>query len=204
MKKQKQEQWTAALGKIREVQEEARKEQALQMENLQRLVQGMTTATGPDIWTQLKHLMPDGETEEEKARKRAEEEERNRNKESITKLEQQRLIQEEIATIAKGNLDEDTRTMLGSLLRAPTEPATIPVEDTQAQLIEQLKRTLAAKEAEDPQKAILWQFLTKSNTINTMEGATTLKPQLLKQLSGEEEDFQYGKMAGHVQQTRAR
>ena len=44
-------------------------------------------------------------------------------------------------------------------------------------------------EVEDPQKTILKQFLTKGNTINMPGGATTLKPELLKQLTGEEEDF---------------
>ena len=73
---------------------------------------------------------------------------------------------------------------------ATAKPENPPsMQEDQNQLLEQLRRALGTRETEDPRKTVLKQFLMKSNTATTPGGATTLKPQLLKQLTGEEEDF---------------
>ena len=86
-------------------------------------------------------------------------------------------------------LDEELRGMLNPLQQiTPTQKGT-PQDLEQQQLIDQLRRALGTKETEDPQKAILRQFITKGNTTTAPRGVTTLKPQLMKQLTGKEQDF---------------
>ena len=82
--------------------------------------------------------------------------------------------------------------MLTAITQHSSEPVGGPTpEGIQQQLMQQLRQVLGATVTtpEDPQKTILKQFLTKGNTTTGTGGTTTLKPQLLKQLTGEEEDF---------------
>ena len=65
-------------------------------------------------------------------------------------------------------------------------------QDEQAKLMEHLINTLQGKEQEtkaSKQKEILRQFLVESNKTPTTGGATTLKPDLLKKLTGESDTF---------------
>ena len=71
------------------------------------------------------------------------------------------------------------------------EPVT-KKEDDQALLMDQVLNALQGKQAESrisKQKDILKQFLVEANKTPTTGGATTLKPQLLKQLTGESDFF---------------
>ena len=62
-------------------------------------------------------------------------------------------------------------------------------------MMEHLMNTLQGKAAEtklEQQKEILKQFLVESNKAPAQGGATTLKPDLLKKLTGESENFNMG------------
>ena len=191
IEKQKQEQWSTAINKIKEAQDAAKEQHAEQLNNIQEMVDQMMSAKSPDedLATKLKTLLLK-ESEEDRIR-REELQQKHRNKETVQLIEQHKALLQQASTLQSSPMDEETRTLLGSLMAATpaTEPSNPTPNEVQQQLIEQLKRTLGVKETEDPQKAILRQFLTKSNTTLAQGGTTTLKPHLLKQLTGEEEDF---------------
>ena len=193
LERQKQEQWTVAISKLKEIQEQSKSDHATQLDNITKLIQEATGTPSEDsgLVSKLKELLQaKSESEEEKRKREEEEAEKRRNRDMVLKvLEQQKQLQEQMTELTKLNLDEETKMLLNAQVPINPTPSTEDTTLTQSQLIEQLRKTLGTTETEDPQKAVLRQFLSKSNTINTTGGATTLKPQLLKQLTGENEDF---------------
>ena len=188
LEQQKNEQWNLAIKRIKEEQQAAKAQHEQQMTNIEDLIK-TTLATKPedlDLTTTLAALIQSrGDTEKQKK-----EEEKKKNKELMAQLlEQQKQIALQAAELQKSSLDEESQVLLSTITTQATPKETEQQGDLQKQFIQQLKRTLGIKDTKDPQRAVLKQFLSKSNTINTPGGATTLKPNLLKQLTGEEEDF---------------
>ena len=65
-------------------------------------------------------------------------------------------------------------------------------QDEQSKLMDQLLQSLQGREPEsklNKQKEILKQFLVDANKVPTIGGATTLKPEMLKKLTGESDIF---------------
>ena len=82
---------------------------------------------------------------------------------------------------------QDLLQKIGNLEEKPEDKP-----DDQTKLMESLIKMIQGKPAEpkvDEQKEILKQFLTESNKTTTTGGATTLKPELLKKLTGESDKF---------------
>ena len=195
LEKQKQSQWAAALEQIKEIQEESLKQQEKNLGSVGALLKQALTKTGnpPDLTSLLQELLTHKpETDQERNRGKPRKQEKKEQKQLAERLvaQQKDLMQQAEALHAKG-LDQETKNLLETLLPHNHPPPTSqqPEDTMQQQLLTQLRPALGHKEQEDPQKAILKQFLTKSNTTPTGAGATTLKPHLLKQLTGEEEDF---------------
>ena len=195
LEKQKQEQWSTTIAQVKEAQHEAKKQQSEQLANIQQMIKDMvpTKEGDTELLEKLKTLLPMSETQEEKQRRLQQEENRQKNKERAQRLlEQHKQLQEQAEHPTASDLDEETRLLLQLALHSsaapPEEHHKRPTLDQQ-QFMEQLRRTLGITKVEDPQKTILKQFLTKSNTTTTLGGATMLKPQLLKQLAGEKEEF---------------
>ena len=70
-----------------------------------------------------------------------------------------------------------------------------PPQDEQSKLMDHLIQTIQGQHKDpkvEQQKDILRQFLVDSNKITTTGGATTLKPDLLKKLTGESDIFNMG------------
>ena len=79
-----------------------------------------------------------------------------------------------------------------SAIAQDNNPKPTTTDDEQKKWMEQLKTALTAKNpalSGDWQKDILRQFLTTSNKITTPSGTTTLKPDLLKRLMNEQDEF---------------
>ena len=199
IEKQKQEQWSVAIQKIKEVQDQAKEQHEAQLSSIQEMIKVAANPGEADLLEKLRQVLHK-ESEEDKQARLAQEAEHKKNRDLVDSLmAQQKQLQEQATAMQGLNMDEESRVLLSTILtkNGNSGPSTSQ-ENTnrggvqqEQQLIEQLKRTLGIKEAgsEDPQKAILKQFLTKSNSINGPGGTTTLKSQLLKQLAGEEEDF---------------
>ena len=156
------------------------------------LIQPQTGEAG-DLMDKLRNLISAESPEQKEKREQAEREKLEQRDKAAQLVANIRALQEKAATLASSTMDGEIRSLLSSITQTEhTNPGTgiHTPEDKQQQFMEQLRRALGAKtEAEDPQRTILKQFLTSSNTMTTSGGATTLKPNLLKQLTGEEEDF---------------
>ena len=190
IEQEKQEQWACTIANIKEANEVAKEQYRVQIDNIHKYIKESMSSKPevPDIAQQLKALL-DTNNEQERIKREEEEAEKRKNKEMVANLlEQQKQLMAQAEALQKSNLDEESKALLGAITStntgSPTEQGTTN-NSTQQQLIEQLKQVLGVKEAEDPQKAVLKHFLSKTNTTTTTGGATTLKPQLLKQLTGE-------------------
>ena len=191
--KQRQAQWAEALAKVKEVQENSLKEKEKHMGAIEKLLEQTlkTKDTNPDtaITTLLKGLLTNqGETPEEQERREKQEQERQKNRELADRLmAQQKALMEQVETLRKQNIDEETKALLSAI--QPEASITQDPHRQADQLMAQLRQALGQKDPEDINRSIIKQFLTRDNTTPSMGGTTTLKPQLLKQLTGEEEDF---------------
>ena len=105
--------------------------------------------------------------------------------------QQQQLALEAIETVKTCEPTPEIQELLGKL--QPQEPP--EDRDAQKMLLTHLTNMLQGKKEEnkvDKQKEILQQFLLDSNKVTTTGGATTLKPGILKKLSGESDTFNMG------------
>ena len=105
-------------------------------------------------------------------------------------MAQQAEITEKAKAAAKGCEDTPAIQELLQQLNKEQQPPT--ARDDQSKLMENLLNTLQGKQVESNitrQKDILRQFLVDSNKVTTTGGATTLKPDLLKKLTGESDSF---------------
>ena len=115
-------------------------------------------------------------------------------KEVADQLKELMKQQQELAKTAKlaaqGCDTDPAIAALLSKLTALEQPKS--EEEEQAGVLEKLLATLQGKEADSiatKQKDILKQFLVDANKVTTTGGATTLKPELLKKLTGESDVF---------------
>ena len=130
--------------------------------------------------------MPKEQTEQEKKQQQA--------ADQLRQLMQQ---QQELARAAKEAVKEcdstpEIQQMLQSLQATEAQP---PAGSDQNNLMEQLMSMMRGKKQESPldkQKEILQHFLTEANKVTTTGGATTLKPELLKRITGESDKFNIG------------
>ena len=170
MEKAKQKQWEEAMTQIKEVQELAKDQREEQLQGIgdliNKLKQDQPTTS---LVEALKNLItPTTENEEEKRKKAQEEKEKQQNKERLQQLiQQQKEMQQQVAAMHDANLDEESKALLAALSTGPAVPEgpQAPQNNTQQQLIDQLKRALGPKDTEDPQRVVLKHFLSKSNTI---------------------------------------
>ena len=171
---QKQQQWKIAMNQMKEAQEEAMKKQASDLKSIQEILQQSTTQGDTDLFNRIKELLPPTETEEQKVKRLQEEQARKENKERVEQLvQQQKQLQQQASLLMDSEMDEETRVLLRTLMETPSQPTNSQPNQQQLQqqlLIDQLRKALGTKETEDPQKTILKQFLTKSNTIPTQGG----------------------------------
>ena len=130
----------------------------------------------------------------EKATKPREQDD-SKQKQVADQLQELRKQQQQITQAAKeAAKDHEDNPQIQELLKkleVKEDPKPAP-QDDQARLMEHLLSTLQGKEVESQmtrQKEILRQFLVDSNKTSTTGGATTLKPELLKKLSGESDTF---------------
>ena len=192
---QQQEAWQAALDKL----EQAKKEQARKHAEKMASILNVSTTSQDDSNVQLdwinKKLAELHGTENTAPAPRNEELEKAKQtlKEILDK--QQALAAQAKQVINENNSTDPELQALLSAINPTGEPQGTPPsskEDEQRQLMEQLRAALTPKESTstaDWQKDVLRQFLTKSNKVNTTSGATTLKPDLLKRLVNEKEEF---------------
>ena len=99
--------------------------------------------------------------------------------------EQQKMLAQEAATLAEdlkpGDLDDDLVQLLSDHKPAGSNT-----------LVQQLRLALAPQDKADDtslQRDIIKQFLVSSNKMQAPGGVSTLKPELLKQLTGESDGF---------------
>ena len=107
-------------------------------------------------------------------------------------MKQQEDIAQAARKITTGYDSEPRIQEMLEKLQTPTPKAHEPQKDEQTKLMEHLLNTLQGKETESQiskQKEVLRQFLIDSNKTTTAGGATTLKPELLKKLTGEGDTF---------------
>ena len=106
--------------------------------------------------------------------------------------QKQELAKAAAAAVSNCEPTPEIQEMLRQLEATKQTPEEKPEQET---LLHQLKAMLQGKGTEEKtnqQKEILQHFLTESNKITTTGGATTLKPDLLKKLTGEKDKFDMG------------
>ena len=114
------------------------------------------------------------------------------------KLQELMKKKEEIIQAAQGATrgHEDNPVIQDLLRKLEAQKAPEAAQkDDQAKLMEHLIQTIQGKTVEDrvhQQKEVLKQFLVDANKVPTTGGATTLKPELLKKLTGESDIFNMG------------
>ena len=88
LERQKQEQWTVAIGKIRKVQDKAKQQHATQLDNIQDLILKVSPQEG-DLLSKLKSVISQPTSEEERLRQEQEEKEKKQNREMLEQLVKQ-------------------------------------------------------------------------------------------------------------------
>ena len=154
LEKQKQQQWAVAIGKVKEIQETSRKQHEAQLSSIQEFLLTSANTGSKGFDDKLKALLlNDPAAQAEKERKEREEQEKLKNKERLQQiLEQHKQLQREAAALADTPLDTESRELIDALLAHnshPTNPH--PGEEntsqnTQQQLLEQLRKALGPKE----------------------------------------------------------
>ena len=182
----KQEQWKAALERLREAREHAAQEHEKVLQEMKGLAKNNMEETSNAALTWLKTQMDSNTgpcslpTEEQKKAKKIQMEKET----ALQKLrEQQEQIQNKIAKL-QGHATTDTSGLLSSLKETLN-----PEEHTkrnQETMLQQLRMVLSGQKEEDPNKALLKALLTQQNKTGGKGGTSTLKPNLIsKILQGE-------------------
>ena len=191
--KMKQTEWQAARDKLEAEREKAAKEHE---EHLKKLSETKAEAPPPEdkdvtiasLKAQLAELQGHKPKPDEKSLKQQQVADQLKEL-----MDQQRKITMAAKEVAKEcETNPQIQALLDKLQMQEEESKPKQPQDDQTKLMEQLLNTLQGKEVEsklDKQKEILRQFLVDSNKTSTTGGATTLKPELLKKLSGESDSF---------------
>ena len=204
--KRKQQEWEAAKNKLELEQELAESKHQAAMEVYKAKEPAKESATGNKPQGEessieyLKKKLSEltGTPVEDIIRPKPEEEESSRKQQVADKLKDLMKQQQEIAQTARlAAQDCQSDPRIAEMLQKlqALEPLTTKTEkstEDQAKVLEQLMASLQGKEAESAitkQKDILKQFLVDANKVSTTGGVTTLKPQLLKKLTGESDTF---------------
>ena len=189
MERNRQKEWQLARDRL---QEERVAAQKAHEEALKKLAETKPEAPKPDTdsveylkakLAELQGKKPEPDIEKTK-----------KQQEVADQLKELMRQQQQIATAAKEAAKEfgDNPQIQDLLSKLEVKMEDRPRADDQAKLMEQLLNTLQGKEPEShisKQKEILRQFLVDANKVSTTGGATTLKPDLLKKLSGESDTF---------------
>ena len=188
--KQQQEQWKATLEKLNQAKDEKEKMHAEHMAAIRATNITPDTANPQMDWLTKKLTEISGNTTSEEEIKKQKEQKQQATRALQELVEQQKQIAERAKELVQGLEITPEMHALLSATQIQDQPAK-PAIDQQV-LMEQLKASLATKNTPlsgDWQKDVLRQFLTNSNKTRMDEGATTLKPDLLKRLMNENEDF---------------
>ena len=192
--KQQQQAWQATLDKLKQAQEA----QAILHADRLAAIEAMDTAPKQSGNTQLEWLqkklaeLRGSEPSPEELKK---EEETRKAKEALEKiLEEQKQLTIRAAEVAKnaGTISPEVQALLSAI--TPEQPKTAPDTgaDGQLDMVEQLRAALMTKNSSpsgDWQKDVLRQFLTNTSKTSTPGGATTLKPDILKRITNESDEF---------------
>ena len=196
--KQEQEAWKTALEKLKQAREEQNKRHAERLAGLRAVTTVPTEEVNPQLdWIKKKLAALHGTTPEpEELIKKVEEV--NKTKSALEKiLEQQKQLVQQATSLTQGT-DLVTPEIQGLLdtIQPPPNP-NLGIQDnlepsSQDRMMEQLKAALTSKKQTstgDWQKDALRQFLIASNRTGAAGGATTLKPDLLKRITSEQDEF---------------
>ena len=205
LQKQEQEAWKAALDRLKQAKEQQAKRHAERLLALQEVELPKQEDNPQLAWIKNKFAEIQGH-------KPSEEELRQTNSQlDSTKaalndiITQQQSLAQKASQLTKDNqfLTPEIQALLSAtkmkeansteLTTSNTITTTEATPDTdQNSLMEQLRRALAPKKPAatgDWQKDVLRQFLVNSNKTGGPGGTTTLKPDLLKKLTNEEDEF---------------
>ena len=176
-----------AIQKLQEAKETARLEHEKRLEQIKE--QQVTVGGNPTLdWLKQQMELASQKDSAEQDKKKEEAQAKLRQLKLIT--EQKAKLQQEAQILAQGieGIDEEVQEVLKQA--GIGEP--ISQTSEQDKLLQQLKAALTTKETPstvDTQKEIIKYFLTSGNKTQGIGGTNTLKPQLLKRLTGETEDF---------------
>ena len=193
--KQEQESWQAALNKLQQVRAEQKRKHEEKLASLRVVETTLTDDSNPQLeWIKKKIAELNGgesNSEEVEAKKR----DTDKAKQALENiLEQQKQLSQQANTLVQetGMVTPEMQTLLNvinqdkELTAAPKQPL------DSAQMLEQLRAALSERPnigSGDWQRDVLRQFLIKSNKTAAPGGATTLKPDLLKRLTNEQDEF---------------
>ena len=188
--KQQQQAWQATLDKLRKARTERDRKHADKLAELQAVITECPDEGNPQLeWIQKKLLELKGAqvaVEEENKRKEQEAEKAKQTLQDI--LQQHEELKAKANQVVKesGVITPEIQALLSASRVTETTP------DPSSTLLEQLKLALNTKNTSpsgDWQKDVLRQFLTSSNKTSTAGGAATLKPDILKRLTNEQDEF---------------
>ena len=174
--KLKQNQWKAAMDKLKEARENAFQQHEQYMEKLKEAAKNTSEDTSAGIldWfqSQMAELGTTGEPprlNEEQERRKREQEAREREIRDLH--EQQEQITRKLAELGTGGKPENN------------PPLAHPLQGhRQEDLLQQLKMTLAGKKEEDPNRALLKALITSHNKTAGEGGTNTLKPTIINSI----------------------
>ena len=194
--KQQQEAWRVTLDKLKQAKEEQDKAHAAKIASIHAVDTTPSPLENPQLeWLKKKmaELQGSNPQPEEVLKKNEEIQKAKSDLEAI--LQQQKQLAEK-ATLVMNSTGVTTPDMdaLMSAIRPEANERTLPQpqEHNQQSLLEQLKASLQPKSATlsgDWQKDMLRQFLTNSSKTGGAGGATVLKPEILKKLTNEQDEF---------------
>ena len=205
LEKQKQQQWAAAIGKIREVQKSAQEAHDHQMDNIHSLITGLISNkdSPTDMAAAISALITKVNHPEEEERLRREKEEQEKNRQLVNQLlEQQKQLQDQAAALAEASLDTETRALLSAITKTHTEAA--GKDNSQQLLLDQLRTALTTKSTEDPQKNYLKTIPHLHQHYPYDRGGYNTETSVAETTNRRRRRLQHGRMACHVQQARPR
>ena len=173
-----QKEWEMAMDKVKEAEEKKEQEHQERLKNIE--AGSATPGDSPLEWL----------------RKLTEEANKDKPSEQLIQLQklaeqQKKLAEQAKALSGEGKGDPQVQKLLEQIC-GTEEVETTPKKDNQAAWMDQLQAALSHKPSSnqvDLQKEVLRHFLVSASKSATPSGATTLKPELLKKLQGEQDDF---------------
>ena len=197
--KHEQEAWNLALDKLKQAKEDQAKKHAERIAALQAFKADTADDTNPQLAWIKNRLAETKGAPPEATEVEARAQQIEKTKKSLQDiLDQQQQLAEKAAQLSKEPallITPDIQALLNATkTNTPkAEENTIDQEAlAQSTLMEQLKASLLSKNKTPPgdwQKEALRQFLVNSNKAQGAGGATILKPELLRRLTNEPEEF---------------